>query len=497
MTIDIRRTEIELDAELCRRSLRHFTKEAWDILEPGRPLVWGWPLDALTEHLEATHRGDIKRLLVTIPPGSMKSLSTRVFAPVWRWLWQPRSRFIVASYSHSLALRDNRRAKMLLESDWFRDRFPNVQLDQNRAANEDFGNNKTGWMKATSVGGVGTGERGDQFIIDDPHNVSEGESEVKRRTALNWFHETVPSRLNDLEKDSIVIIMQRIHQEDVAQAAIELGYDHLLIPMHYDPDRKYYLSTGWRDPRTVEGQLMWEARFSSDAVARLEEALGPYAAAAQLEQSPVPREGGLLDVDEVTLIEKLPQKLDLVWARGWDLAGTQGKGAFTVGVLMAYDVDTRNVYIVDVRRKRLNPNGVRQLMRTTAEQDAEMFDDATRVRIIYPKDPGQAGKAQAIDIGDDLTGYVTRAEAQSGDKETRAEPFAAHIGGGKVFCLNRAWTKAYLEELRFFPKGKYKDQVDATASAYNELLRITRKKKSTLLMVDSERQRNPANVQWR
>ena len=495
MNIDIRRTELEMDAELCRRSLRHFTKEAWHILEPGRELLWGWPMDAITEHLEAAHRGEITRLLMTVPPGSMKSLSTRVFAPVWRWLHQPRARFIGASYSHSLALRDNRRAKMIVESEWFRDRFKDLTIDPNRSANEDFGNTRTGWMKATSVGGVGTGERGDQFIIDDPHNVSEAESETKRRTALNWFHETVPSRLNDLSKDSIVVIMQRVHQEDVAQAAIELGYEHLLIPMHYDPDRTFYISTGWTDPRTVEGQLMWEERFPRAAVERLEDTLGPYAAAAQLEQSPVPREGGLIEVDEINIIEKLPRDRNFVWARGWDLAGSQGKGAYTVGVLIAFDVDNRDLYIVDVRRKRLNPTGVRQLMNDTAENDAEMFDDSSRVRIVYPKDPGQAGKAQAQDIADELLGFNVRAEQQTGDKETRAEPFASHVGSGKVFCLDRGWTKHYLEELRFFPRGKYKDQVDASASAYNELIRLTRKKKRVTLAIVSESQPNPAKVE--
>src|SRR6056297_3425208 len=159
---------LQVEAELCRRSFPEFMRRAWHILEPSRPLIWGWPLDALTEHLTAVHNGEITRFIATIPPGSTKSLTTRVFSPVWGWLQNPHSRYIGASYAHHLSTRDNRRAQQLIMSDWFRQRFPELKIDPRRQAVENFGNNQTGWMLATSVEGIGTGERGDQFVIDDP-----------------------------------------------------------------------------------------------------------------------------------------------------------------------------------------------------------------------------------------------------------------------------------------------------------------------------------------
>jgi predicted phage terminase large subunit-like protein len=492
------RYQRQIEAELCRRSLGYFIRSAWPVLEPGRPLVWGWPLEALIEHLEAVHRGEITRFLATVPPGSMKSLTTRVFSPVWRWLNSPSSRFIGASYAHHLAIRDNRRAKALIESDWFRSRFPEVEIDPNRAASENFANRNTGWMMATSVEGVGTGERGDQFIIDDPLSVTQADSPVKRQSALKWFHETVPSRLNDLERDQIVLIMQRLHEEDVANAAIDLGYEHLNIPMHFDPDATKTTGIGWEDPRSTPGELMWPERFPEEAVASLENTLGPYAAAAQLEQTPVPRTGGLIETEQINEIDELPAHIaramseinpSVFFVRAWDLAGSEGKGAYTVGVLIAQDhtAPSSPIYIIDVRRKRINPSAARQLMVSCAA------DDPPGTRIIYPRDPGQAGMDQAQTIASVLEGYAHRPEAQSGSKETRAEPFAAKVGTGQIFVLQRAWTEHYVQELRFFPKGKYKDQVDASSSAYNELARMNRRRPPEI-HIRSESQTNRAKV---
>lgn len=488
---------LQVEAELCRRSLPEFIRRAWHVLEPSRPLVWGWPLDALTEHLTAVHKGEITRFLATIPPGSTKSLTTRVFSPVWAWLSNPNARYIGASYAHHLSTRDNRRAQQLIMSDWFRLRFPELKIDPRRQAVENFGNTKTGWMLATSVEGIGTGERGDQFVIDDPLSAKQADSPTYRQAALKWFHETVPSRLNDLDSGQIVIIMQRLHEEDVANAAIELGYDHLNIAMHYDPDNAPRpTSIGWTDPRTTPNELMWPERFSEEAVQRLEQSLGPYASAAQLEQTPVPRTGGLIETDLLVLKEEPPAQYadpynsNILRVRAWDLAGSQGKGAYTVGVRLATDITdpAHPIYVEDVRRSRLSPNGVRTLMKTTAETDPP------GTHIVYPKDPGQAGLAQVQSFATLLEGYSHRPEPQTGSKEERAEPFAAKVGASQVHVLQKGWTDHYMQELRFFPKGKYKDQVDATASAYNEIVRRLKRKRTPALRILSESQPNSAKV---
>jgi len=245
---------------------------------------------------------------------------------------------------------------------------------------------------------------------------------------------------------------------------------------------------------------MWPERFSEEAVQNLENTLGPYASAAQLEQSPVPRTGGLIETEQINEIDELPAHIvramspdtpdaSILFVRAWDLAGSEGKGAYTVGTLFALDLTTpsRPLYAIDVRRKRVNPAAARQLMLQCADTDPP------GTRIIYPRDPGQAGIDQANTIAATLEGYPHRAEQQSGSKETRAEPFAAKVGTGTFFVLQRAWTEHYVQELRFFPKGKYKDQVDASSSAYNELARLIRRRPTELHLI-SESQQNRAKV---
>lgn len=449
-----------IEAELCRRSVLHFTRTFWPVLEPGRALITGWPMEAIAEHLEAVTRGEIRKLLITVPPGSMKSLLTRAFWPAWSWAAQPSLRYIGASYAEALAARDNRRAKMIVESELYQRLFPRVRLADDQAQKVNFANTETGSMMATSVRGRATGERGDVFVIDDPHNVLEAESDAIRGETLQWFREVVPSRVNDLDRSAFVTIMQRVHHEDVAAAAIEQGYEHLLIPMHFDPARASTTSIGWTDPRKRPGELMWEARFSAKAVADLVKTLGPYASAAQLEQSPTPREGGLFKVDRIGHLAAVPDE-EIVWCRAWDLAATPGGGAYTAGVLVGWRVEARRVIIADVKRDQLGPDGVRKLVEATAEGDG---DD---IPISLPQDPGQAGKAQARDFTVRLAGYRVRIEPQSGSKETRAEPLAAQVEAGNVDVVTGPWVRDFIEELRHFPRGVYKDQADAASSGFN------------------------------
>lgn len=466
------------DAELQRRSLAYFMEKHWHILEPGRQLVRGWALDAIIEHLEAVTRGDIRKLLICVPPGSTKSLTTRAFWPAWTWIQDPSWRFIGASYAEELALRDNRRAKMLVTSDYYNRLHPQVRLADDQQLKSNFQTTATGGMMATSVRGRATGERGDTFVVDDPHNVLEAESDKVRKETLKWFREVVPSRVNDLDLSSFIVIMQRVHHEDVAAAAIEMGYEKLIIPMHYDTDRHCRTSIGWEDPRTEPGELMWPERFSANAVEELQTNLGPYAAAAQLEQSPTPREGGLFKVDNINYIDSVPEG-DISWARGWDLAGTEGDGAYTAGTLVGYNHTTKRTIIAHSTRDRRGPHRVREMILNVAETDG------VEVPLIIPQDPGQAGKAQARDMSAHFAGYVVRIELQTGSKVTRADPFASQVEGGNVDMVRGDWNREFLEEMRHFPLGKYKDQVDAASSAFNHVAPKRRKRSELELFAES------------
>ena len=223
------------------------------------------------------------------------SLITNVFWPAWVWgpMNQPTKRFIAFSYASHLTVRDNRKFLMLLQSQKYQamygDRFSLVQQGAIEVSTD-----KLGKKFATSVGGVSTGERGDYVILDDPHNVAEGESEAVRTGTVTFFRESLSNRLNSLDDSCVVVIMQRVHEADVSGEIISqnLGYDHLMIPMEYEPSRHCVTSTGWEDPRTDDGELAWPERFTHTNLRQFKTL--PYMWSGQYQQAPAPRGGGIL-----------------------------------------------------------------------------------------------------------------------------------------------------------------------------------------------------------
>jgi hypothetical protein len=214
---------IEIKKELLRRKNRakqqapgglyEFVKYFWPILEPKTKFVDGWAIRAICAHLEAVTRGDITRLLINVPPGFSKSLICNVFFPAWEWgpMGLTSMRYIAFSYGSHLTERDNGKFRDIIQSKKFQelwgDKFKTTGVGVVKVSND-----KTGWKFASSVGGVGTGERADRVLCDDPHNLADGESDVIRVKTVRWFDEAMSNRLNDLQKSAIIVIMQRVNE---------------------------------------------------------------------------------------------------------------------------------------------------------------------------------------------------------------------------------------------------------------------------------------------
>lgn len=280
--------------------LHHFVRYFWHVLEPNKQFVDGWVLHAICQHLEAVTRGEIKRLLINVPPGFMKSLLVNVFWPAWEWsaMGMAHLRYVSFSYSSHLTERDNGRFRDILRSKEFQELWGHVfQLTEDGKIK--VANTQRGWKFASSVKGVGTGERGDRVLLDDPTNVKEGESEAVRSETNRWIREGMSNRLNDMINDAIVAVMQRVHAEDASNQLISEGleYVHLMVPMEYDPSRHCGTVIGWSDPREEDGELAWPERFPDHVVGALKRTLGPYAYTGQYQQNPEPRGGGILKRD--------------------------------------------------------------------------------------------------------------------------------------------------------------------------------------------------------
>lgn len=460
--------QVYIDQKACARSFAEFVQRAWHVVEPATPLKWDWVLDAMCDHLEAVTYGEILRLLMNVPPGTMKSKMCGVFWPAWEWgpAAMPHLRFLGTSHKQELAVRDNMLCRRLIQSVWYQQRWPDVVLVGDQNAKTKFENTKTGFREAMAFTSM-TGSRGDRVLLDDPHSVDDANSDKEIENVRLTFKEALPTRFNN-ENSALVVIMQRLHQNDVSGIILsEAGYEdfvHLRLPMRFEKDKRCITSLGFKDPRTEDGELLFPGRFSEAAVIRLERQLGSYATAGQLQQRPTSREGGMFKrawFDE-KIVDFVPPGTK--FCRHWDLAATKTHtAARTAGVRIGVAPDGR-VIVTGCTTAQEEGNAVRKLIVSTSDIDG------IDTLISLPQDPGQAGKVQKADFATLLAGRVFKIQIESGDKEVRAKPFASQCESGNVYLLRGDWINDYLDEVCLFPGGKFKDRVDASSGAYGQLV---------------------------
>jgi len=454
-----------VEAELCRRDLHRFTEKVWPMVEPMIPFKSNWHIVELCKILQRVSNGEINRLVINVPPGTMKSLLVSVIWPAWEWASNPSLKYLTASYSNHLTLRDNRRVRTIVTSDWFRESF-NFALLGDQTAVEKFATSGQGLRIATSVGGLGTGEHPDRIIIDDPITAQEARSDVERQKANQWFSNTASSR-GIARNVVIIVIMQRLHEDDLTgYLLVRGGWEHVKFPMRYMPTRppsdgdKGYTADP-RDHRTVAGTLLWPDLLPEAKVRQLELDLGPYDTAGQLQQVPTPEGGGLFKREWFKFVDVLPSKLR--FCRGWDTGATEGGGDNTTGIKMGI-APNNDIYVADAFAEQLGPSGVDVAMLQLANADGR--DCMVREE----KEPGSAGLAVIAARTKLLIGYDYKGIPISGDKVTRAKPFRAQCEAGNVYLLRGSWNHEYISELTSFPTGKHDDRVDGSSCAFNQLV---------------------------
>lgn len=503
-----------LDKYESEQKLINFMELGWHALEPGVEFVANWGVQAICDHLEAVTSGEIRRLLINVPPGCTKSMTTNVFWPAWEWGPKvlPHYRYISFAHERDLATRDNVRCRSLIQSEWYQKHWGHnftFKADQN--AKTYYENSKTGWRQACAAGSL-TGRRGDRIIGDDPHSVKGADSDADREDVLRTFSETVPTRLNKQAESAIVVIMQRVHERDVSGLILakELGYHHLMLPMEFEEERRcysivppsyveepekrvvYYNSDHktWTETAPVnitedtkieeryitdlreDGELIDPIRFPRESVEELKTALGAhggtYAQAGQLQQRPAPRGGGMFKRNDFTILESVKGMRGKV-VRGWDLAmSDKQKSPYTVGCKMVMTT-TGEIIILDVQRFKKTPGPCEAAIKGIVRSDGKPVTQD------IPQDPGQAGKAQKLAFAKLLHGFTVKFSPETGSKEMRATPLAAQCEAGNVFLLRGEWNDTFINEATLFPNGEFLDQIDAASRAYASLLATPRK----------------------
>ena len=350
---------LEARREYCRRSLANFVRLAWHIVEPGQPYVHGRHIDVMCEVLEAVTRGEERRVLINVPPGTMKSLLVNVFWPMWEWgpMGLAHLRSIGVSHEQTLGVRDNLKCRRLLQSPWYRQLWPEVELTRDQAEKIKFENVRTGFREVATPSNI-TGRRGDRVAVDDPLSAENANSMAERERVNTWFREALPTRVNNPESSAIVVVMQRLHERDVSGVILELGgWTHIMLPMRFEAARACPL-----DWRTREGELLFPERYPEHVVADLERTLGSYATAGQLQQRPAPREGGLFKLSWFNPVRAMPNDI-IRTVRAWDLAATEQYGTndpdWTAGVAMSKTRSGRFL-IHGCRRLRGSPLEIEQ-----------------------------------------------------------------------------------------------------------------------------------------
>jgi phage terminase large subunit-like protein len=461
---------LQAQRELYTRSFRKFVEAAWSIIDPA-PFIANWHIGVICDHLQAVAEGRCTRLLINVPPGSAKSSIVGVLFPAWLWARDPSKRIISAAHSLNLATRDSRKTRLLISSEWYQRLWP-VELRDDENKKTAFENTSKGAREAMAFTSM-TGSRGNIVIIDDPHSVKGAKSAAERASTVETFLEAVPTRLNNQERDAIIVIMQRLHEEDVSGAILsrpDLGYVHLCIPMIAEADATVN-GLGWIDHREP-GELMFPALFNAATIKKLKASMGPFVWAGQCQQRPAPANDGYFVRSWFNRYrpEQLPKKLNYYMTSDH---APGGKKTSDYNVVRIWGVDEkRNLWLVDSFRKQCMTDELIGVVRG-ADGRVELAQEGILPLIAkyrpygwYPENDGTwtaiNGFVRAAMLDTQVYCRIEPLALKgAGDKEGKAQAYQAMASMGMVYLPEGEVGDTALDEYVSFPVGKHDDQVDA------------------------------------
>ena len=445
-------------AALLRSNLRFFVWKCFQTILPGTPYLPNWHVDAIVHQLMRVHGGEVSRLLINQPPRSLKSICVSVAYVAWLLGHDPTRRVIVVSYANELAAELHRQFRMVIDSAWYRSLFPAMQLAKDTGF--ELVTTAGGGRYATSVGGTLTGRGADLIVIDDPLKAEEAMSELARKRVIDWYTGTLVSRLNDKQCGPIVVVMQRLHENDLAGHLLaQGGWEHLDLPSIALDDSVIALGGGRTMCRRV-GDILHPERESKDALERIRAEIGSLMFSAQYQQQPVPLEGNLVRRDWFRFYDQLPEEPAKRIVQSWDIAMATGT-ANDFSVCTTWQMIKEDYYLVDVFRARLKYPDLRRKVANLADKHS--------AETILIEDAGP-GMALLQDLQRDLPQGMVRPIGQKpdGSKVDRMIAQSAKIEAGHVYLPREAdWLDTLLLELLAFPNGQHDDQVDSVSQFLN------------------------------
>jgi len=386
-----------------------------------------------------------------------------VFFPAWIWMKMPTAKFIGTSYGANLAEDLSRKSRDVIQGDLYKACWPDIIIREDQNAKSYFLNTKGGFRIAVGTGGI-TGYHGHFIVVDDPINPKEAASEADLLRANIWMNETLSTRKVDKSITPTILIMQRLHQNDptanMLENSIEGKIKHICLPAEVSPEIKPVECVKFYRDGLLDTQ-----RLSKDVLEEYEKRLGQYGYAGQMQQQPVPPGGGMFKIDRI-LVDTPPDVDDerkwIKIVRYWDKAASPGKGMYTVGVKLGQDLKKR-FWLLDVRRGQWESSKREEIIKNTA------IADGRHVLVAIEQEPGSGGKESAESTVRNLAGWKVIVDIPVGDKTTRADTFSVQVNNGSVRMVPAGWNLEYLDEMKYFPMSKYKDQIDASSGAFAQL----------------------------
>jgi predicted phage terminase large subunit-like protein len=458
-----RRKTIQSDREILAAALRQdlatFTAKVFHTVSPGDKYLHNWHLDAVAYALMEIHRGNKRRLVITQPPRSLKSICASVAFVAWSLGHDPSMRFACVSYSHELAATFARQFRTLVASDWYRAVFPGMRLAKDTET--ECETTRGGGRFAVPVGGSFTGRGADVVIIDDPMKADDAQSEKARRAVNDWYGTTLLSRLDDKETGAIILVMQRLHEDDLAGKLLREGnWSHLDLPAIAQEEQEIPIGPG-RVYRRRNGDVLHPERESLPLLEEIKREMGSLAFSAQYLQRPVPLQGNLVKRAWIKYYDSASSRgIGVQIVQSWDVASTTAATG-DWSVCTTWLMVKRDYYLIDVWRGRLEFPDLRRKLITLA-------GDHLPNRILIEQTGPGLHLIQELRANPLSKVPVPIGIKPEGDKLVRMEAQCARFEAGQVYLPQEApWLSELLHELLAFPNARHDDQIDSISQFLN------------------------------
>jgi predicted phage terminase large subunit-like protein len=430
-----------------------FVRKVFETVSPGDVFLPNWHIDAMTYAAELVIAGKINRLITTVPPRHLKSIIFSVALPAYLLGRDPTQRIICVSYSNELAIKHAIDFRAVITSEWYRRVFPKTVVSREKDTQFETMTTARGFRFASSLGGTLTGRGADLIVLDDPQKPEEALSETQRNSAGQWFDTTLLTRLDSKSKGAVVIVMQRLHEDDLAGRLLAKGrWEHLKIAAIAEQDERVAVGPG-RIHERLAGSVIDPRRESFEDLERLKQSMGELFFSAQYQQEPIPLTGNLIKADWFNDTAPILRDSDLV-VISIDTA-MKGTPSADFSVATVWLVRGENSYLLDLWRERVDYPDLRRVIRRLREK----YPTA----IFLIEDKG-SGTSLIQDLrSEDKAPIPINPE---GDKITRLAAVSVQFESGAVwFPKDAPWLSSLKAELLGFPNVKHDDQVDSISQA--------------------------------